>query len=41
MLRGDFRKASRDLSEASAKDPDNEQIRNNLQMLDQKARGRI
>jgi Flp pilus assembly protein TadD len=41
MLRGDLRRASEDLSAAAAGDPENEQIRNNLQTLDQKARGRV
>ncbi|HEX8166152.1 MAG TPA: tetratricopeptide repeat protein [Beijerinckiaceae bacterium] len=40
LLRGDLAKASRDLSEAQAQDPDNEQIRNNLKALEARARGR-
>ena len=31
LLRGDMRRASQDLSEALAKDPENEKIRNNLE----------
>ena len=41
MLRGDLRRASADLSLASAKDPASEHIRNNLKTLDQRARGRF
>lgn len=41
MLRGDLRRASTDLSLASAKDPESEHIRNNLKTLDQRARGRF
>jgi Flp pilus assembly protein TadD len=40
LLRGDLRRASQDLSAASAKDPDNERIRNNLKALDGRARRR-
>ena len=40
LLRGDLRRASQDLSEAQAKDPENEKIRNNLKTLDVRARGR-
>jgi Flp pilus assembly protein TadD len=38
LLRGDLRRASQDLSAAAAQDPDNERIRNNLKMLDGRAR---
>lgn len=41
MLRGDLRRASADLSLAAAKDPENGHIRNNLKILDQRARGRF
>jgi Flp pilus assembly protein TadD len=41
MLRGDLRRASADLSLAAAKDPESEHIRNNLSVLDQRARGRF
>jgi Flp pilus assembly protein TadD len=41
LLRGDLAKASRDLSEAQALDPDDERIRNNLKTLDSRARGRV
>ena len=40
LLRGDLAKASRDLSEAQARDPDDERIRNNLKTLEARARGR-
>ncbi len=40
MLRGDVRRASRDLAEASLKDPGDERIRNNLRALDERARRR-
>ena len=40
LLRGDLAKASRDLSEAQAQDPDDERIRNNLKALEARARGR-
>ncbi|KAA2234941.1 hypothetical protein [Salinarimonas soli] len=38
MLRGDVKRASRDLAEASLKDPGDERIRNNLRALDERAR---
>lgn len=41
MLRGDLRRASVDLSLAAGKDPESEHIRNNLKILDQRARGRF
>jgi Flp pilus assembly protein TadD len=41
MLRGDVRRASQDLSVAAAQDPENEQIRNNLQTLDSQLRKRL
>ena len=41
LLRGDLRRASQDLSAAAAQDPDNERIRNNLKMLDGRARKRV
>jgi Flp pilus assembly protein TadD len=41
LLRGDLRRASQDLSAAAAHDPDNERIRNNLKMLDGRARRRV
>ena len=41
MLRGDIRRASRDLSEAAAKAPDDERIQNNLRTLDQRARKKV
>jgi Flp pilus assembly protein TadD len=41
LLRGDLRRASQDLSEAQAKDPDNEKIRNNLATLEARARRRL
>jgi Flp pilus assembly protein TadD len=41
LLRGDLAKASRDLSEAQALDPENPQILNNLKALDERARGRV
>jgi Flp pilus assembly protein TadD len=40
LLRGDVRRASRDLTEAAAKDPQNERILNNLKALDGRARER-
>src|SRR3712207_4074383 len=40
LLRGDLRRASKDLSAASAQAPDNERIRNNLKVLDLRARRR-
>jgi Flp pilus assembly protein TadD len=41
LLRGDLRRASQDLSAASAQAPDNERIRNNLKALDGRARRRV
>ena len=41
LLRGDLAKASRDLAEAQALDPENPQILNNLKALDARARGRV
>ena len=41
LLRGDLRRASQDLSEALAKDPENEKIRNNLATLEARARKRL
>src|SRR3954470_11047739 len=41
LLRGDLRRASQDLSEAQAKDPENEKIRNNLATLEARARKRL
>jgi Flp pilus assembly protein TadD len=41
LLRGDLRRASQDLSTASAQAPDNERIRNNLKALEGRARRRI
>jgi Flp pilus assembly protein TadD len=41
LLRGDLRRASQDLSAASAKAPDSERIRNNLKALDGRARRRV
>jgi Flp pilus assembly protein TadD len=41
MLRGDVRRASKDLSAAAVQDPENEQIQNNLQALDVQARKRV
>jgi len=41
LLRGDLRRASQDLSEALAKDPENEKIRNNLAALEARARKRL
>jgi len=41
MMRGDLKRASADLSLASAKDPESEHIRNNLRTLDERARGRF
>ena len=41
MLRGDLRRASKDLSAAAALDPDNERIQNNLKILDRNARKRV
>ena len=38
LLRGDVRRASRDLSTAAAKDPENERIQNNLRALDERVR---
>jgi Flp pilus assembly protein TadD len=40
LLRGDLRRASQDLSAASAKAPEDERIRNNLKALDGRARRR-
>ncbi|HYF55008.1 MAG TPA: hypothetical protein VEA41_12185 [Salinarimonas sp.] len=40
LLRGDLRRASRDLAEASLKDPADERIQNNLKALDERARRR-
>jgi Flp pilus assembly protein TadD len=40
LLRGDFRRASQDLSAAVAKDPGNERIQNNLKALDLRVRRR-
>ena len=40
LLRGDLRRASQDLSAASAQAPDSERIRNNLKALDGRARRR-
>jgi Flp pilus assembly protein TadD len=40
LLRGDVRRASQDLSQAAAKDPQNERIRNNLKTLDSRARSK-
>jgi Flp pilus assembly protein TadD len=40
LLRGDVRRASEDLSLAAAKEPDNEQIQNNLKALDGRVRKR-
>jgi Flp pilus assembly protein TadD len=41
LLRGDLRRASKDLSAAAALDPQNERIRNNLGILDRQARKRV
>jgi Flp pilus assembly protein TadD len=41
LMRGDLSRAFKDLTEAQAKDPDNERIRNNLKALDGRLRGRI
>jgi Flp pilus assembly protein TadD len=41
MLRGDLRRASKDLSAAAALDPENERIQNNLRILDRNARKRV
>jgi Flp pilus assembly protein TadD len=41
LLRGDIRRASRDLAEAAALAPDDERIRVNLEALDMRARRRI
>ena len=41
LLRGDLRRASRDLTDALALDPQNERIRNNLDALDAQARRRL
>ena len=41
LLRGDMRRASKDLSAAAALDPENERIQNNLKILDGKARKRV
>jgi Flp pilus assembly protein TadD len=41
LLRGDLRRASKDLSAAAALDPENERIHNNLKILDGKARKRV
>jgi Flp pilus assembly protein TadD len=40
LLRGDVRRASQDLSAASAAAPENERIRNNLKLLDRRVRTR-
>jgi Flp pilus assembly protein TadD len=40
LLRGDFKRASQDLSAAAAQEPENEQIQLNLQALDAKVRKR-
>jgi Flp pilus assembly protein TadD len=40
LLRGDIRRASQDLSQAAAIDPQNERIQNNLKALDSRARKR-
>jgi len=41
LLRGDMRRASKDLSAAAALDPENERIQNNLKILDRNARKRV
>jgi Flp pilus assembly protein TadD len=41
LLRGDLRRASKDLSAAAALDPENERIQNNLKILDRNARKRV
>jgi Flp pilus assembly protein TadD len=41
LLRGDIGRASQDLSTAAARDPENEQIQNNLRTLDGRARKRV
>jgi Flp pilus assembly protein TadD len=41
LLRGDLRRASKDLSAAAALDPQNERIRNNLGLVDRQARKRV
>ena len=41
LLRGNFRRASQDLSAAAAGAPDDERIRNNLRALDSRARRRV
>jgi Flp pilus assembly protein TadD len=41
LLRGDVRRASEDLSRASALDPTSEHIRNNIDALDRRARRRV
>ena len=41
LLRGDLMPASQDLSEALALDPEDERIRNNLQALEARARGKV
>jgi Flp pilus assembly protein TadD len=41
LLRGDLRRAFQDLTEAQAKDPDNERVRNNLRALDGRLRRRV
>jgi Flp pilus assembly protein TadD len=41
LLRGDLRRASRDLSAAVAGAPENERIHNNLKALDSRARRRV
>jgi Flp pilus assembly protein TadD len=41
LLRGNLRRASQDLSAAAAQAPENERIRNNLKVLDGRARRRV
>jgi len=41
LLRGDLRRAFQDLTEAKAKDPENERIQNNLKALDGRLRRRV
>jgi Flp pilus assembly protein TadD len=41
LLRGDLRRASQDLAEALAQDPENAKIRNNLAALEARARRRL
>jgi Flp pilus assembly protein TadD len=41
LLRGNFRRASQDLSAAAAQAPNNERIQNNLKALDSRARRRV